>query len=209
MKEVIDSVPKWSGKEQDVDRYSQEWRDWMTRWSKMSFIDFLSSDAACSESCGTRFRPWPKIAIDCITDVNYIAHPGLSVATMLAEEVGQWWTPEMKTLTNGMEELPQAFINDDIAGENCLEKDVHYGITVRKVEWQNKQEKGNKEGYVKVTGRQTQTKNEVNFEADAVIITVPLNAMRQVVFNPALPQHVNDAIAGINYESSVFIIGHC
>ena len=30
-----------------------------------------------------------------------------------------------------------------------------------------------------------------------------------VTFYPALPQHVNDAIAGINYESSVFIIGHC
>ena len=30
-----------------------------------------------------------------------------------------------------------------------------------------------------------------------------------VTFYAALPQHVNDAIAGINYESSVFIIGHC
>ena len=122
---------------------------------------------------------------------------------MLAEEIGKWWTPKMKTLKNGMEELPEAFIKD-IADPYCLENDIHYGITVRKVEWRKPGD--DKCSYqVKVSGRQTQTKNEVDFEADAVILTVPLNIMRQVEFSPALPQSVNDAIGGIRYGPSTKI----
>jgi monoamine oxidase len=56
-----------------------------------------------------------------------------------------------------------------------------------------------------VSGRQTQTGNEVDFHADAVILTIPLNIMRQVEFSPSLPQDVNDAIGGIRYEPSTKI----
>lgn len=120
---------------------------------------------------------------------------------MLAEEIGKWWTPTMKTLKNGMETLPEAFVKDS-EDPYCLEKDLHYGITVRKVEW-SKPECG--DYHVKVFGRQTQAQNEVEFEADAIIITVPLNVMRQVEFSPALPQKVSDAIAGVRYEPSTKI----
>ena len=109
----------------------------------------------------------------------------------------------MKTLKNGMEDLPMAFIKDN-ADPYCLEKDVRYGVIVKKVEWKKSEE--DKCSYrVKVSGRQTQTGNEVDFEADAVILTVPLNIMRQVKFIPALPQHVSDAIKGIRYEPSTKI----
>lgn len=205
IKQVIDSAPKPEGECIDPDKYAKEWRKWLKRWSKMSFTEFLSSDVGCSPHKHSKasFRPWPKTAIDGITDLNYLGFPEVSVATMLAEEIGKWWTPKMKTLKNGMEELPEAFIKD-IADPYCLENDIHYGITVRKVEWRKPGD--DKCSYqVKVSGRQTQTKNEVDFEADAVILTVPLNIMRQVEFSPALPQSVNDAIGGIRYEPSTKI----
>jgi monoamine oxidase len=128
----------------------------------------------------------------------------VSVATLLAEEIGQWWTPKMKTLKNGMEELPEAFVKDN-ADPYCLEDDIHYGIKVTNVE---RRERGSVEKCshaIKVSGRQTQTGNEVDFEADAVILTVPLNIMRQVKFSPPLPQDVNDAISGIHYAPSTKI----
>ena len=125
------------------------------------------------------------------------------MAIMLAAALGKWWTPKMNTLKNGMEELPMAFVKDN-AEPYCLEKDVRYGIMVRKVEWKKPGE-DNCSYQVKVSGRQTQTGNEVDFEGDAVILTVPLNIMRQVEFSPALPQHVNDAIKGIRYDPSTKI----
>ncbi|XP_028405470.1 uncharacterized protein LOC114528090 [Dendronephthya gigantea] len=200
--EVSDSAPKYR-KEEGPEEYARAWRKWLERWSKMSFTEFLSSDLACEEeSHKTKpdFRPWPKRAIDCIRDVNYIASPELSVATVLAEEIGQWWTPKMKTLTNGMEELPESFVND-AADPYCLESDIRYGITVKTIEWR-KPGDGNRSYSVKVSGCQTQTKNEVHFEADAVIITVPLNIMHQLKFIPALPQHLDDAIGDIHYQPS-------
>ncbi|XP_028405669.1 L-amino-acid oxidase-like [Dendronephthya gigantea] len=201
IEEVSDSAPKYKRGE-CAEKYARAWRKWLERWSKMSFTEFLSSDLPCEESDKTKpdFRPWPKIAIDCITDVNYIANPALSVATVLAEEIGKWWTPKMKTLTNGMEELPESFVND-AADPYCLESDIRYGITVKTIEWR-KPGDGNCCYSVKVSGRQTQTKNEVHFEADAVIITIPLNIMRQLKFIPALPQYLDDAIGDIHYQPS-------
>ena len=127
----------------------------------------------------------------------------MSVAAMLAEEIGKWWTPKMKTLANGMEELPEAFVNDN-ADPYCLENDVRYGVVVNKVKW-HKPGTHTCSYPVKVFGRQTQTANEIEFEADAVILTVPLNILRQVEFFPTLPQKVNDAIKGIRYEPSTKI----
>ena len=96
-----------------------------------------------------------------------------------------------------------AFVKDN-ADPYFLEKEVRYGIMVRKVKWKKPGE-DNCSCQVKVSGWQTQTGNEVDFEGDAVILTVPLNIMRQVEFSPALPQHVNDAIKGIRYEPSTKI----
>ena len=189
------------GKE-SPEQYTKDWQKWMERWSNESFIEFLSSSASVSES-KPEFRPWPKMAIDCITNINYLAYPEVSVATMLAEEIGEWWTPVMYTLKNGMEQLPEAFIKE-AADPYSLENDIHYGVTVRDVEW-SKCEQGKPDYAVKVTARQTQTSNEVRYEADAVILTIPLNVLRQVKFTPSLPQYVNDAIAGIRYEPSTKI----
>lgn len=132
------------------------------------------------------------------------------MAAALAEEIGEWWTPKMKTLENGMEVLPNAFVKP-VAEPYCLEKDVRYGIVVKKVEWRKpgSSETGCTRGSwypVKVTGRQTRTGNEFHFEGDAVILTVPLNIMRQVEFCPDLPQNISDAIRGIDYEASTKIM---
>ncbi len=109
----------------------------------------------------------------------------------------------MKTLANGMEELPEAFVKK-VADPYSLEDDIHYGIIVRKVE-RREHGCGKRSCAVKVSGRQTQTGNEVDFHADAVILTIPLNIMRQVEFSPSLPQDVNDAIGGIRYGPSTKI----
>lgn len=120
---------------------------------------------------------------------------------MLLEEVGGWMPPIMRTLKNGMDTLPQAFMRDT-SDPYSLENDVHYGITVTNVEW--RQPGKDKCSYrVKVSGRQIQTGNEVNFGADAVIFTVSLTVMRQVEFRPPLPQQVLDAFGSIHYEHAV------
>ena len=117
---------------------------------------------------------------------------------MLSETVGGWQEAQMRTLKGGMNKFPLAFIKN-VEDPYYLENDIHYGITVRTVEWRKPGD--DKCSYhVKVSGRQTQTQNEVYFEADAVIITLPLNILRQVAFKPALPLRVNDAVASIRYE---------
>ncbi|XP_046851926.1 putative L-amino-acid oxidase YobN isoform X2 [Xenia sp. Carnegie-2017] len=201
--EVIESIPKF---DKNPEKYAREWRKWLERWSKMSFTEFFLSKESCdSKKCPPKFRPWPKIAIDCLTDVNYIPNSELSVATALAEEIGDWWTPKMKTLVNGMEELPNAFIKDT-CDPYCLQEDLRYGIIIKKVEWQKLCNDDKTSNAVKVIGQQTQTGNEVRFEADAIILTVPLNALRQIEFEPLLPQRVNDAFSKIHYAPSTKIL---
>ena len=61
------------------EKYARKWRKWMKRWSTMSFTQFLSSDIGSDSESKSTFRPWPKIAIDCITDINYIANPEVMI----------------------------------------------------------------------------------------------------------------------------------
>ena len=125
----------------------------------------------------------------------------VSVVTMLLEIVGGWLPPTMRTLKDGMWTFPQAFIRD-AADPYSLENDIYYGIIVSKVKW--KQPGKDECSYqVKVCGRQTQTGNEIDLEADAVILTVQLNVLRQLEFRPDLPQQLQDAIGSIRYEPAI------
>jgi hypothetical protein len=47
----------------------------------MSFTEFLSSDVGCSPHKHSKasFRPWPKTAIDGITDLNYLGFPEVMI----------------------------------------------------------------------------------------------------------------------------------
>ena len=67
-----------------------------------------------------------------------------------------------------------------------------YGLTVTRVQWKLDREKP-----VCIAGRASRTGNEFQINGHAVIITVPLNILRQIEFVPNLPQHVNDAVCGI------------
>lgn len=59
--------------DKNPEKYAREWRKWLERWSKMSFTEFFLSKESCdSKKCPPKFRPWPKIAIDGLTDVDYI-----------------------------------------------------------------------------------------------------------------------------------------
>lgn len=206
IEEVTDSAPRKPKHVDDVEKYTEKWRKWMARWSKMSWLEFLSSDTGCTEDARAVFRPWPKVAIDGLSDINYMNHTGLSVAAILAEAVGKWWTPKMYTLAGGMHKLPEAFVNP--TEEFNLDNDVRFGMTVNKVEWKRgceEAEYSNSSYPVRVFAQQTITGNKSHFDVDAVILTLPLNIMRQVEFFPFLPQDVSDAIAGINYEPSTKI----
>lgn len=207
IKEVTDSAPKKHKGKPDVEKYTEKWRKWMERWSKLSFLEFLNSDMGCSEDARSVLRPWPKVAIDGLCDIDYIPNYTYSVATVLAEAIGQWWTPRMYTLKDGMEQLPEAFVQP---GEPLnLGEDLEFGVIVRSVEWKRGSDDvgyNSRSSYpVRISARQTRTGNELHFEADAVILTLPLNIMRQVEFHPPLPQPVNDAIAGIVYQPSTKI----
>ena len=198
MKEVEEDAPPPFKPGDDVEEYTEQWQRWMMRWSSLSLLDYLRSDIGLKEKSQTPLRPWPKEAIHGLCVLNYMPTIYSSVATAMAEEVGEWWTPEMYTLKNGMEQLPEAFVRHGIPFS--LEEDIQYGLTVKKVEWKRKGDKP-----VRVSGRQTRTGNEFHFDADATIVTLPLNIVRHMEFEPFFPQHINDAIAGINYMPSTKI----
>lgn len=75
-----------------------------------------------------------------------------------------------------------------------------YGLTVTKVEWKRDMKKP-----VRISGRKTRTETAFEIKGHAVIITVPLNIIRQMEFIPSLPQHVNDAVSGITTWASTKI----
>jgi hypothetical protein len=62
------------------EEYAHEWREWMVRWSKMSFTEFLSSGASSSEFQAT-FRPWPVEAINAISNIEYLGYSEVIIIT--------------------------------------------------------------------------------------------------------------------------------
>lgn len=111
MEEVSKDIPTHKPGE-SIEDYNKRWQEWMEFWSTYSVMEFLRSGNVFKEEDSTVYRPWPKKAIHALNCLNYTPSLHTSVATIIVDE--KWWTPEMRTIKDGMETLPQAFLKDGL-----------------------------------------------------------------------------------------------
>ena len=88
---------------------------------------------------------------------------------------GDWWPTLMEAPKYGMSIIPEKFIASTRIGKTNvnLSARIEYGIKVLNIE----KTKGNR---VKVGARNIITGHQSSFEADAIIVTVPLTVLRQI-----------------------------
>ena len=125
-----------------------------------------------------------------------------SLPESLRDELGGWWEDPLSTPSDGMDVLPKAFMQPNKVGWNYdveLSSDVIYGFSVDTVTEEEKS--------VMVSGMNRTTNQNMTFTGDAVILTCPLQILRQLDVN--LPIDKQKAIANITYEASTKVILQC
>jgi monoamine oxidase len=110
-----------------------------------------------------------------------------SLCEVLVDNLGLWWQEPMHRYEAGMEALPNAFVN-----YGDLKNDIYYGVKVNKIDYSRPT--------VEVQG--TTITGERIYKADYVIITVPLNIISNLIFNPTLSHKKQDALTKVNYAPS-------
>ena len=181
------------------------WSEWVECWSLYSIFSFLKANDFVGSNTYPALAdllPWPDEAIVAQRAFTYDAGFDLSITEWLREELGEWWKDPMHTFTEGLSMLPWAFMEKNCHGWNRdvdLSEKIHYGFEVRSVEHPNAHT-------VKVIAYNKQTGKERVFHGDAVILTVPMNILRQMDFNPKLPQNYYKAIMNVSYAASTKIM---
>ena len=112
MEEISKDAPSKPKPGESVENYNERWQEWMEYWSKYSLLDFLKSKDVLNDCKTSDFRPWPKEAIHALRCLNYSPTMHASVVNFITDD--KWWTPEMHTIKDGMETLPQAFLNSGL-----------------------------------------------------------------------------------------------
>ena len=211
----------------------EDWAIWLDRWSCFSVNDFLRSTydgikttLESTEGLGSsqlwnpriekllqplkQLLTWPEVAITGFSAYNY--NPGLdiSLAELLRDSLGFWWEDPMHTFQGGMHSLPSAFMGPNTKGWNHdvnLSKDITFGEQA----WRVYHGRECKEGGVSVVTRNatTQHKHDKRFSGDALIMTLPLNIIRQTAFFPPLSSTLADSLAEVFYSPSTKIMVQC
>lgn len=122
-----------------------------------------------------------------------------SLPEYLREELGGWWDDPLYTPSQGMDTLPKSFMQPNKLGWNYdvdLSKNIVYGFSI-----DNATEK---EHGVTVSGMNKETHERMTFEGDSVILTLPLQILRQIDVN--LPVDKQKAIANITYGASTKVV---
>ena len=116
----------------------------------------------------------------------------------------------MHTFEGGMKSLPWAFLEK---GEVNLKEATRFGVTVWKVH--------HVEGGVKISYVNNATRGPLpsfissnggggpTVQGDVAIVTLPLNIIRQVTFEPALGSAISNSIADVSYGPSTKIMLQC
>ena len=123
--------------------------------------------------------PWPEAAITAYKDFTYTMSLDASLVAFLRELMGQWWSPEMHHINGGMSKLPEAF------SEHSLKENIKFNFIVSKVEY--KSPPGAIHDKVIVTGFAEGVNGEwveCKTEGNAVIVTTPVNILREIKFVP-------------------------
>ena len=145
--------------------------------------------------------PWPVDAIVGYSTYSYTLQLDVSLVDYLRDELGEWGSDPMHTFEEGLRMIPEAFVDKNKWGWNYeveLSKNIVFGVTAREIKYSD--------GDVKVLCHNETTKAQMEFEGDMVIVTLPLNIVRQLVFDPPLPFHYYKGFENIFYSPSTKIL---
>ncbi|XP_053384692.1 L-amino acid oxidase bordonein-L-like [Mercenaria mercenaria] len=162
------------------------WLSWIKKWSKFSLEDFFRS-CILQTANEPQLRPWPEAAIEAFKVSTYRPLLGKDLILYLRIQFGEWRVDPMYTPTFGMDELPKSFIRKNENGWNKsvdLSKNLKYGFMVTKIQNINEGRRRN----IKVIGKNDTTGTENVVYADAVFLTVPVHALRQIEIPLTLEQ---------------------
>ena len=164
--------------------------------------------------------PWPKQAIVGFLAYNYTTELSTSLAELLRDDLGEWWQTPMHTLEGGLTTLPLAFAINDTGVQ--LGEYIDFGMHVTKVSYTDPNyscKMSEKSTYpkvpveypnVSVTARHYKFPERMEtYKGDVCIVTLPLNIIRQVQFEPPLRPDFADALTQITYSPSTKIMLQC
>jgi hypothetical protein len=186
------------------------WDMWVKKWSFFSVNTLLRHrkkdiledfhrrgipvDPAEELNVFDRFLPWPEQAIIGYSTLEYDIDLDTSLVVYLSDGLGQWLKDPMHTLEGGLSTLPWHFLQKlhswkkDIVD---LSNKIRFGVSVNRIEYRSNS--------VTVHGYNKTSLQAYQFPGDAVIITLPLNIVRQLTFDPPLPMRYYDGFAHIHY----------
>lgn len=200
---------------------NSSWEPWVSKWSSFSIIDLLrcsfheiikklQDEGSFEEGDRLELRslkhllPWPLDAVAGLKAIIYMLSLDVSLVDWLRDELGQWWIEPMHTFKDGMQMLPKAFAEPNTKGWNTdvdLSKNITFGVQAKEIRYSG--------GSVTVVCQNQTTKKTQMYTGDSVIITLPMNIIRQTVFTPALPKELYKAMDNISYSPSTKILLQC
>ena len=166
------------------------WDEWVETWSQFPLDGFLhSTKETIAQKVPADFRigldrldellPWPEAAVTAYEVFSYTIAMDTSIVEFLRELLGHWWTPNMHTIEGGMSNLPVAFVSK-------LREQITYNFTVTEIDYESPSDHLHKKVTVKgfeQTSRGKRVKR--SFVGHAVIVTTPINIIRQIKFTPS------------------------
>ena len=203
---------------------AQAWSNWVDKWARFSFNNFVTStvtqirlklqqtpsvytkeDEETLKQLGD-LLPWPIEAVVAYTTFSYTEDMDQSLVELLRDDIGQWWKSPMHTFTEGLQMLPWSFLksekNGGFEGDDMdLSKCVVFGAAVHTINYS--------ERTAIVTYHDEATGSDRKCEGNAVIVTLPIQIIRQLKFTPPLPYNYYAALENINYGPSTKILLQC
>lgn len=214
----------------------EDWFLWVRRWSRFSVQDYLygsfddiklklqefdnrhpSDKPLWTKVIEDQLQPlkellpWTFDAVTAFQARDYSPGIDTSLSELLRDFIGQWWKDPMHTFQGGMHSLPWAFMDK---GEVKLKEMIQFGATVWKIHryddpgvsisYVNNATRGPLPPFVANRGLGNPT-----VSGDVAIVTLPLNIIRQVTFEPVLSTSISSSIADVSYAPSTKIMLQC
>ena len=180
----------------DQEQRASIWSEWVDTWSRFPVDGFLqSTKEAVLQQVPAHYRigldklgellPWPDEAVTAFSVFSYMPALDISLVLLLRETMGHWWTPNMHTIKGGMSKLPNHFKKE-------LREQITFRFTVTEIEYESPPDSLHKKVVVRgFKERKDGKKVMKSIEGHAVIVTAPINILRQIKFI-----HFNDSKAG-------------
>jgi monoamine oxidase len=165
------------------------WNEWVETWCRFPLDGFLqSTKEAIVEQIPIEFRigldeldkflPWPDAAITAYSVFSYTVALDQSLVEYLREQMGHWWSPHMHHIQGGMSELPKAFAAE-------LEENITLNFTVTEIIYDSPEDDLHRKVFVKGYKREGHgCTSQCMIDGHAVIVTTPVNILRQINFVP-------------------------